>query len=355
MKIKEYILFLLLAISMIGCEQPNEPSQSVKLPISICLPMNEVHSANAPRRVMGDPGTKEDFLFPHHLYYIVMKKDGESTWTLWAQEHRTLNDEDWIAEPYTGILPTPSDSIYRYKEEINLPLATATFGERHEFLGRVYAIASAEALTFNQALNTIESMSDLLNLAFSTSSATIQQNLKHIYSTPYNLTDDGEYFGAFSSIAQRVPHVSLLLYHVAAKVDITWKTASSDLRLTNMKACNLFRGNAYCFKPMENSSGATPYVPAAGQGDTITIIGSNAVGQWWEGRYYFYTIPYTTTGKAGYFPLQMEMSTNESSAKYRPTVYMQVNTTDPFVPWLRANFNIKEPLIEKTEDKIIDL
>ena len=349
MKIKEYILFLLLAISMIGCEQPNEPSQSVKLPISICLPMNEVHSANAPRRVMGDPGTQEEFLFPHHLYYIVMKKDGESTWTLWAQEHRTLTDADWKAEHYNGILPTPGDSIYRYKEEINLPLATATFGERHEFLGRVYAIASAEELTFNQALNTIGSISDLLNLAFSTSSTTTQQQLEHIYSTPYNLTDDGDYFGAFSSIAQRVPHVSLLLYHVATKVDITWKTASSDLRLTKMKAKNLFNGNAYCFKPMENSSGAP-----LDAGAEITIIGSNAVGQWWEGRYYFYTIPYTTTGKTGYFPLQMEMETNDSGNNYRPTIYMKVNTTDPFVPWLRANFNIDIELPNGTDTKTID-
>ncbi len=349
MKIKKYILFLLLAISMIGCEQPNEPSQSVKLPISICLPMNEVHSANAPRRVMGDPGTKEEFLFPHHLYYIVMKKDGESTWTLWAQEHRILDDADWKAEPYTGILPTPGDSIYRYKEEINLPLATATFGERHEFLGRVYAIASVEELTFNQELNTIGSMSDLLDLAFSTSSATIQQNLKHIYSTPYNLTDDGDYFGAFNSIAQRVPHVSLLLYHVATKVDITWKTASSDLRLTKMKAKNLYAGNAYCFKPMENSTSD----PVTSDKE-ITLIGSNAVGQWWEGRYYFYTIPYTTTGKAGYFPLQMEMETNGSGNNYRPTIYMKVNTTDPFVPWLRANFNIDIELPSGTDTKTVE-
>lgn len=349
MKIEKYIVLLLLAINMIGCEQ-NEPKQTVALPISICLPASEVHSTgqNSPRRVMGDPGTFETFLFPHYLYIVVMKQKPDESWEVWEHIERTLTNADWKAEPYTGIFPTPGDSIYRYKEEINLTLSTGVPGERNEFKGRVYAIASAKALDLSKSLESISGLDDLLALTFDASDADIQNNLQHIYSSPYNLLDEGEYYGAFSSIAQRVPNVRLLLYHVAAKVDITWRTANSSLRLTHMKAKNLFNGNAYCFKPMDNSS-ATPLASGA----EITIIGDNAVGQWWEGRTYFYTIPYTTTGKAGYFPLQMEMSTNGSSNKYRPTIYMQVDTSDPFVPWLRANFNINAELDDKTDEKIV--
>ncbi len=344
------ILLLLLLFLWTGCNT-DEPTGKINLPISICLPTSEVRS-NAqvqPRRIMGDPGTQEEFLFPHHLYIVVMKQKADESWMVWEHIERTLTDEDWIAEPYTGVLPTPGDSIYRYKEEINLPLATATFGERQEFKGRVYAIASAVELTLSKSLGSVSGLDDLLAVTFDASSATTQQQLEHIYSTPYNLTDDGDYFGAFNSIAQRVPHVSLLLYHVAAKVDITWKTASSDLRLTKMKAKNLYAGNAYCFKPMENSTS-----DLVTSDKEITLIGSNAVGQWWEGRYYFYTIPYTTTGKAGYFPLQMEMETNDSGNNYRPTIYMKVNTTDPFVPWLRANFNIDIELHDGADTKTID-
>ena len=129
----------------------------------------------------------------------------------------------------------------------------------------------------------------------------------------------------------------------------------NPIRLTRMDACNLFNGSAFCFKPMENSSGASPLDPSAGTGDTINLVSASDEGLWWEGRSYFYTIPYTTTGKAGYFPLQMRMETNESAAYYRPTIYLQVNTTSPFVPWLRATFNLNRQLTAGTDTKTVNL
>lgn len=339
------ILLLLLLFLWTGCNT-DEPAQKIKLPVSICIPANEIHPNAAPahRRAMGDPGTKEEFLFPNHLYFIVVKQNNDETWSVWEMQKQTLQNEDWILTRYNSFLPTYQDSIYRFDKEIDLLLSAGD-----KFDGRVYAIASAVELTFNRTFDksNITNLEQTLTLTFNT--ASIQDNLQNIYTTPEALLYNGEYYGSFSSKFQRVPVVNLLLYHIAAKVDITWKTASSDLRLTKMKAKNLFNGNAYCFKPMENSSGAP-----LDAGAEITIIGSNAVGQWWEGRYYFYTIPYTTTGKTGYFPLQMEMETNDSGNNYRPTIYMKVNTTDPFVPWLRANFNIDIELPNGTDTKTID-
>lgn len=332
---------------LIGCRHQNEPTQTVVLPLTINLPANEIHRNAIPlRRAPGDPGTKEEFLFPHHLYIIVLKQNNDDTWSAWDVLERTLTNDDWTPAFYDGTLPTVYDSIYRYNEQLELLLAS-----EDKFKGRVYAIASSEPLTFNKTFNItyITNLEDTETLTFSTASDEIQASLHNIYSTPYNLLAEGQYFGSFNSKTQRVPYVNLLLYHVAAKVDITWKTADKDLRLTHMKAKNLFNGNAYCFKPMENST-TTPLA----SGEELTIIGANADGQWWEGRSYFYTIPYTTTGKTGYFPLQMEMSTNGSSDKYKPTIYLQVNTSNAFVPWLRANFNISEVLTEKTDTKTVD-
>ena len=340
-----------MLLMMTGC-QTNEPSKKVSMPLSICLPASEVQAAqHAPRRIMGDPGTTERYLFPHHLYYIVMKKTGESTWVLWHQEHKTLTDEDWVATHNTGLLPTLGDSVYQYKEEIDLLLSSGD-----KFVGHVYAIASAEELTFTIAgvsaeLGDIDNMNDLLNLQFSTSTATIQNNLQHIYTTPYNFEIDDEYYGSFNSTYQKVPYVNLMLYHVAAKVDITWHVAEEKrtdpatlVRLTQMDALELFNGNAYCFRPMRNELAEKQ----ADGYDRENIVTASDAGLWWEGRTYFYTIPYIVTGTTvdgkNYFPLQMKMETNGSGEYYTPTLNLKIDTSAVFVPWLRANFNINAAL-----------
>ena len=354
-----------VALLWVGCEneEMNEPKQEVSFPLSICLPAEEtsmLRPAGGPRRVMGDPGTTEQFELPNYIYIFIMKQDKENpaNWTLWDVVTRTSGE--WTKKRYVGSLPTTGDSIYEYKEQFELLLEA---GEK--FNGRVYAIASSVALEFNTSSldkEHITSMSDLENLKFN--SATVQDKLQHIYSTPHNLLlGDTIYYGSFSE-HPKVPHVNLMLYHVAAKVDINWNVADSvriskkdpskAVRLTYMRAQNLFNGDAYCFKPMANTM-ASPLNPAAGAGDTINIVSASDEGLWWEGRSYFYTIPYTTTGKTGYFPLQMRMETNESKAYYRPTIYLQVDASSPFVPWLRATFNINAPLTAGTATKEVNL
>ena len=349
-----------MALALAGCKV-NEPEQKLGLPLSICLPANEVQSARhapAARRAIGDPGTRELFLFPYHLYIIVMKQDNTTkVWSVWHAEERTLTDADWKPTRYVGLLPTMEDSIYQYTEQINLLLTAGG----SKFYGRVYAVASAEPLSFNKTWSSsgIISLDDLLNLTFNTSE--VQSSLQHIYSSPYNLTLNGDYYGSFNSNFQRVPYVKLLLYHVAAKVDINWfveknkrinkDDPSAAVRLTYMDAKYLFNGNAYCFKPLENVV-ATPLA----EGATKHIIRDGDEGLWWEGRSYFYTIPYTTevSGKENYFPLQMLMETNESGDEYKPTIYMQIDKTSPFTPWLRANFNLSAPLSAETPTKIVN-
>ena len=220
------------------------------------------------------------------------------------------------------------------------------------FLGRVYIIASPVELTFEEIpdLNNISTETQLLNEKFKPT-GDMQAALPHIYSTPYNLEVDGKYYGSFNSNYQKVPHLNLLLYHVAAKVDIKWyvpedkridrEMPDNGIRLTYMEAVNLFDGYAYCFRPMENEVASL-----SDEGHSI-LINDNIEGLWWEGRDYFYTIPYTTTAKPGYFPLQLVMKTNGSTGEgYRPTLYMKVNTASPFVPWLRADFNINSKLAD---------
>ena len=323
------------------------------MPLSICLPANEVQSARyapAAYHAIGDPGKTESFLFPHWLYIIVMKQNGDYSWSVWHAEERELKDADWVPTRFVGLLPTMGDSIYQYTEQIDLLLSASD-----KFKGRVYAVASAERLVMNKTLNSsgITSMSDLENLTFDASE--IQNSLQHIYSSPYNLEQYGEYYGTFNSSYQKVPHVNLLLYHIAAKVDIKWNVEEDKrinkehpeeaVRLTYMEARNLFAGNAYCFKPMRNVS------PAVLSSGASIVAANDDEGKWWEGRSYFYTIPYTVEGTPDYFPLQMTLRTNGSTTGtgYQPTLNLEIDTSSVFVPWLRANFNLSAPLEDKTE------
>lgn len=345
------------ALLWTGCEGHSDidSKQGNPFSLSICLPVEEsfVPAGGGPLRVMGDPGTTERFELPSYVYIIIMKKAaGDPDWSLWEARRLTPSEGDWTKKRYVGLLQTTGDSIYEYNHEIDLTLPS------NRVDGRVYAIASAVELSFNCALTAgeLNTLDKVETLTFNSGASGIQENLQHIYSTPYNYMPDGvRYYGSFEK-EQKVPHVSLLLYHVAAKVDINWfvdeekRSKTNMLRLTKMDACNLFNGNAFCFKPMENSLPALPTTT-----DSVHIVTRTDEGLWWEGRSYFYTIPYTTTGKTGYYPLQMQMETNESGAIYKPTVYLGVNTSSPFVPWLRATFNINNPLEERTEDKTVSL
>lgn len=351
------IVFMLLLL-MAGCRHDNmtnqEPESPVALPISILLPSEDAYanSRNASRRVIGDPGTTEHFSFPEHIYFFVLKYDGEN-WSLWHKEHVEPTENEWIAKRNPGYFQTAGDTIYQYNHSINLLLAD------QKFAGHVFAIASSEELTFNTPFASITTAAEVRDLKFSTSSSTIQQNLQNIYSTPYNYEVSGAYYGSFSSITQKVPHIDLMLYHVAAKVDIQWNVEdtvrirsnpSEAVRLTYMEARHLFNGDAYCFKPMENT---VVSLPATGY-DLTNIVTPTDEGLWWEGRSYFYTIPYTVTGNANYFPLQMRLRTNGSADTYSPTLNLRVDTSSPFVPWLRIRFNFAQPLEDKSETKTID-
>lgn len=338
------------------------------LPLTICLPAEECYQAQyapARHRVMGDPGTTEEFLLPKHIYYFVMRHD-EGTWKVWYSKHETPQAEDWEKKHYTGLLHSTGDSIYEYTREAHLLL-----DKEIAFEGRVYAIASAVDLRFNDG-KTFEQLDkasmdldDVLGLTFSATPESVQKNIQHIYTSPYNYTINGDYYAAFHKLADRmgVKYVRMMLYHVASKVDIKWnvaadkridnETPANGVRLTYMGVRRLYNGDAYCFKPMRNT---LPSLPSSGGYDLPDIVTESDEGLWWEGRTYFYTIPYTVEGAPEYFPVQMVLRTNgiTSGTGYELTLKQAIDTANVFVPWMRGNFNLSKALGNTSAEKVTD-
>lgn len=345
-------LYIILGLFLLVSCQPNEPVRQGTLQINLCLPMPENFSPST-NRIIGDPGMTENFELPKYAYIVVMKQEGE-VWSVWRNAEIVLNESAWKKTHYFGFNPTRADSIYRYTEPVQFLLE----GETPQ--GRVYAICSRKKLTFSSSIGSIDTMEKLLNWQFNTAPDSIQESLQDIYSTPYNFNRGGDYYCVFDCSTGHIYRLDLILYHVAAKVDLKWRVAenkrinkadpSAAVRLTYMDACHLFNGMAYCFKPMRNE-----LATKSASETTRHIVTPSNEGLWWEGRSYFYTIPYTVTGDPDYFPLQMLMKTNGSAGTgYKPTLKLEIDTSSQFVPWLRATFNLSAPLTDKEETKTID-
>lgn len=340
------VLLLLPLMLLSSCHSDLEQQSSMQL--RLCLPVQAQQSSA--RRVPGDPGTTEHFDLPQYAYVFVLKQNGDQ-WQIWKKDEYILDNDSWIRTHYTGSRMNAGDSIFMYNLPMNLKLQDKT---SH---GNIYAICSNKKLTFNLSNANITSLSDVLDLKFNTAPDSIQENLQNIYSTPYNYTVDGQYYCAYDCSTGHGSSVDMILYHVAAKVDIKWNVVDtmrinlSDpaqaVRLTYMDARRLFNGYAYCFKPMRNTLAAKPE-----SGYDIHIVTPSDEGLWWEGRTYFYTIPYTVEGEKRYFPLQMLMRTNGTSGTgYQLTLNQPIDTAAVFVPWLRGNFNLTKPLEDKSETK----
>lgn len=342
------VLLLLPLVLLMSCNSDLEHQHNMYA--RLCLPVQTQSSMM--HRVPGDPGTTEHFELPQYAYVFVLKQNDDQ-WQIWRQDEHVLDNASWIRTHYTGSRMTAGDSIYMY----NIPLGIQPQNKTTK--GRVYAICTNKKLTFSVDRASITSLDDVVDLKFNTAPDSIQENLQNIYTTPYNYMVDGQYYCSYDCSTSSGSYVDLIMYHIAAKVDIKWNVVDtmrinlSDpaqaVRLTYMDARRLFNGYAYCFKPMRNTLAAKPE-----SGYDIHIVTPSDEGLWWEGRAYFYTIPYTIIGAKDYFPLQMLMRTNGSMGSgYQLTLNQPVDTSEVFVPWLRGNFNLTKPLENKSETKTI--
>ena len=348
-----------MALLFTGCEEPVR--ETMEFPIELVLPAEDLYSSEgAPeQRVFGDPGQAELFAKPTYAYiFVVFVNNSVQTITPIIT---TLAEDNWGDVKYYGSETALTEHYYNYKKTFLIkPVVGAD-------AARVYAAVSNIPLTLKfydeedekvktlaDNLAVLNKESEILSITFS-SAGIEQKNLKNIYSSPYNYEvgpKDGEYYyGTVTNLATKVPSVRLVLYHVASKVDIMWNVPTdqqSAVRVVGVQAINLYKGDCKLFKPTENTAAAN-YTSDA----TFDLAG-NSVGTWWNGRNYFYTIPYHSVGQ---FPLQVDFTLQNVSPEAENVCHLVAKKTMPavFTPWMRGMLTVTGPLpAEKTVTMNLD-
>lgn len=322
-------LTILLATS---CTDDDALRATVQMPVSLVLPAEAIET----RALPGDPGTWEKFNQPKHLYLFVVLQGNTNAVGIF-HEKQTLNG-GWVKTVVNG------DSVYKYAGNIQV---TIPEGERTQ--GAVYAATSFTELHLsnaptNDAIYTSWSaaIEDIINVTFTLDEGDYN-NLQDIYSSPYNLKFDDDnnqntekiYYGTIQDVASAQPNVdNLMLFHVAAKVDLLWNVADnvqSDIRLTDMTVNGLSK-KGYLFRPNENG------VPTNDAATYTRAIPIN-IGNQWDGRAYFYAIPYSN---GTYYPLTLDMKADGKSEKkgVQLNIPYQTNSTDSYTHWMRGNITI---------------
>lgn len=239
------IMMFLAAAFVTSCSDDDSLAsrglETVEMPISISIPAEgfvnptdvgigneEPASTLAVTRALGDPGEAESFVLPQYLYiYLVTTTISGTTQVIFKKQE--VKPEDWklsTSEGNTNNHFSVKDGLYVYQGHlsINLPL------NRKE--GRVYVVASnldlddsATEKNYNLVtdVSSLKSHTDVEDKVTFTNQSSLRNNMQNLYSSPYNLkNNDGKYYGTIKDYASNVPHIDMVLYHVATKVDLQW-------------------------------------------------------------------------------------------------------------------------------------
>lgn len=162
---------------------------------------------------------------------------------------------------------------------------------------------------------------------------------------------DYQYYGNVFDADTRVPYLDITLFHVAAKVDLLWNVAPADraaVRLIEMKIEGMRLTRGKIFQPMHNM--LTDATADHSGTHSLTL----QAGDQWNGRHYFYALPYSQATDNRAFPLRLTYSylnqggaTQQKPAKaldipfYVGTPTLSHDKQGIFVPWVRYNVTIK--------------
>ena len=300
------IMMIMAAAFVTSCSDDDSLAsrglETVEMPISISIPAEgfvsptdvgigdeAVTPASATTRAFGDPGTYEQFHLPQYIYLFLCNESTNGTKSVIYQKIEIPDNE--LTSSWEKTV-SGTDSIYTYKGNvsINLPL--------NRRKGKIYAAASYKPLHTTNASSSMPEDGNSNHLSFNCdtpskfggsntreyinesktytddtygkedavkniifSNITLRNYMQDVYSTPYNKTDKGVYYGTITDYASNVPNINIVLYHVATKVDVQW-SIDEDYQGTADWAVPTVKSSGAPLDSHPASTSGSPYLPA---------------------------------------------------------------------------------------------
>lgn len=326
---KVLAMSMLIVLTACSSDSDTAPSeQMVSMPIVLAIPASNAslttEETNAKTtRAEGDPGTYEKFELPKYLYIYLINTSINGTETVLTPEGMgkdgySLDSKKWTK---TTTQDNNKDSIYTYTDQIRIIIP------ENRSKGVVYAAMSTVPIAVTYTGN------DVADATFSLGSDAKDKEseaLKNLYSSPYNLTKNNQYYGIVNDYNSNSPYINMVLYHVASKLDVQWNVDASvqdKVKLSSITLTGLSSGG-YLFKPLENTTATSPY------SETFSLDD----GSQWYGRKATYVIPVKSTDGNYQFP--MTLTNSESSIVKTKTATATPSSNTVFVPWIYGTVKV---------------
>ena len=309
----------------------------ISMPIVLAIPANNADLTTGTMgakatRAEGDPGTYEKFELPTHLYIYLLNTsiNGSETNVLKPEGMDDKNGYTLKTDKWTKITTTDNnkDSIYTYTDQIRIIIP------ENRKTGVVYAAMSTVPIAVTYTGNDVVDATFTLGDGVSNKS----EALKNLYSSPYNLKKNSQYYGIVSDYNSNSPYINMVLYHVASKLDVQWNvdaTVQDKVKLSQIKLTGL-SGGGKLFKPLENTASSLSTSTKYSEAFTLDA------GSQWYGRKATYVIPVKQSDGTYQFPMTL---TNSVSGKDN-TIKATATPSSPsppavFVPWIYGTVKVK--------------
>lgn len=307
-----YLIYILLSLFLFtACDggHDEEGGSARVLPIHIRIKTTE----GPQQRVPGDPGEVEKFPLPNVAYIYVLANsavDGTGAWLLQmidgaANNGKVTLDGEWIQD-------VNDPSIYHYGDALNISLWHMAQS------AKVY-VAVADREIPDIALP--PSPEDIVSLTYDPSQAVdvngvndVNEFMKNLYATPYNKpvsADDATYYGTVKDLHTNTPSVNVMLYHVAARLDLKWNVGEERRETFALGALSVSNlpNKCFLFRPTENQP------PEDDDTYSEVVVSSFSPTTAWSGRRAVYVPQVKVSNEvAEFFPVTLSY-TNAKNGK----------------------------------------
>lgn len=322
-----YLIYILLSLFLFtACDggHDEEGGSARVLPIHIRIKTTE----GPQQRVLGDPGEVEKFPLPSVAYIYVLANsavDGTGASLLQmidgaANKGKVNLDSEWVQD-------NNDPSIYHYGGALNISLWHMAQS------AKVYVAVADREIPGLQLPQNPEHVVSMTYDPSQLSDAERHEFMKNLYATPYNHEVEGKYYGSVNDLNSNTPRVNVMLYHVAARLDLKWNVEEERRKtfaLGTLSVSDLPK-SCYLFKPTENTD------PGVGNGYSDIVVSKFDATTAWSGRKVVY-VPQVSDG-ARNFPVNL--SYTNAAASNAPGLKEQAfqYESDVFTTWFNVEAN----------------